>query len=48
MMTAMPAPDSFHAQADDDRPRFVDDAYDATSDDLGNWWLDLGCVALPA
>jgi hypothetical protein len=47
MMTALPNPDSAHAQADDDRPCFLDDRYDASSDDLGDWWLDLGGVALP-
>jgi hypothetical protein len=34
--------------ADDTGPRFLDDAFDARADDLGDWWLDLGRVALPA
>jgi hypothetical protein len=33
--------------ADDTGPRFLDDAFDARADDLGDWWLDLGRVALP-
>ena len=36
-----------HTPADDSRPRFfLDDAFDANTD--GDWWLDLGGVALPA
>ena len=35
-----------HTPADDSRPRFfLDDAFDANPD--GDWWLDLGVVALP-
>jgi hypothetical protein len=33
--------------ADDTSPRFfLDDAFDAGTD--ADWWLDLGCVDLPA
>lgn len=49
MTNAQPASADNHvAFADDDRPRFVDEVFDATADDLGNWWLDLGSVAIPA
>lgn len=30
---------------DDGRPHFVDAIYNSP-DDLGDWWLDLGCVDL--
>ncbi len=48
MNTLSTPPDDFRNQADDDRPRFLDEIYDAATDDLGDWWLDLGGVALPA
>lgn len=34
--------------ADDGRPRFLDEVYDAAADALADWWLDLGCIDLPA
>jgi hypothetical protein len=46
--TAAPvAADNPTFQADDVGPRFLDDAFDARADDLGDWWLDLGRVDLP-
>ena len=46
--TASPvAPENPPIPADDGRPRFLDDAFNARVDDLGDWWLDLGCVDLP-
>lgn len=34
--------------ADDGRPHFLDDVFDAAADDFADWWLDLGRVDLPA
>lgn len=34
--------------ADDGRPRFLDEVYDAAADDHADWWLDLGRIDLPA
>jgi hypothetical protein len=46
--TATPAGnDHLTFLADDIGPRFLDDAFDAHADDLGDWWLDLGRVDLP-
>lgn len=47
MIPTIPADHNHSTHADDSRPRFfLDDAYDANTD--GDWWLDLGGVALPA
>jgi hypothetical protein len=40
--------DSLPILGDDGRPRFLDDEFNARADDLGDWWLDLGRVDLPA
>ena len=46
MIPTVPTDHSQHTSADDSRPRFfLDDAFDAGTD--GDWWLDLGGVALP-
>lgn len=37
-----------HTPADDRKPRFFLDASIDKPDDLGDWWLDLGTVDLPA
>ena len=41
------AHDTRQLPADDGRPRFLDDAYNAHTEELADWWLDLGCVDLP-
>jgi hypothetical protein len=46
--TASPTDDHPTTLIDDGRPHFLDDAIDARADDLGDWWLDLGRVDLPA
>ena len=40
--------DSLPILGDEGRPRFLDDAFNDRPDDLGDWWLDLGRVDLPA
>ena len=46
MIPTVPSDYSQDPSADDCRPRFfLDDAFDAGTD--GDWWLDLGGVALP-
>ncbi len=46
MIPTIPADHNHPTHADDSRPRFfLDDAFDANTD--GDWWLDLGGVALP-
>ena len=46
--TAAPVPaETQQILADDGRPRFLDDEFNARADDLADWWLDLGRVDLP-
>lgn len=46
MIPTAPNTDYTQPTADDTHPRFfLDDAFDADAD--GDWWLDLGCVAVP-
>ena len=43
-----PDNDAFSLANDDSKPCFfLDSTYDST-DDSGDWWLDLGAVHLPA